>query len=73
MKYITILAILFASCQQKPNPQIKVLENRVDSLLDANHYLQIELNRYQTGYLIFINRNPKAANQLGQIISDETE
>jgi hypothetical protein len=73
MKYITILAILFASCQEKPNPQIKILENRVDSLLDANHYLQIELNRYQTGYLIFINRNPKAANQLGQIISDETE
>jgi hypothetical protein len=57
MKYITILAIFFASCQQKPNPQIKVLENRVDSLLDANHYLQIVLNRYQTGYLIFINRN----------------
>jgi hypothetical protein len=73
MKYITILAILFASCQEKPNPQIKILENRVDSLLDANHYLQIELNRYQTGYLIFINRNPKAANQLGQIISDQTE
>jgi hypothetical protein len=73
MKYITILAILFASCQQKPNLQIKVLENRVDSLLDANHYLQIELNRYQTGYLIFINRNPNAADQLGQIISDETE
>ena len=38
-----------------------------------NFPCQIELNRYKIAYEIFIERNPKAASQFGDIISDETE
>jgi hypothetical protein len=35
--------------------------------------MEIELNRYEIAYRIFTERNPKAAEQYGNIISDETE
>ena len=35
--------------------------------------VQIELGRYQVAYEIFVERNPKAASQYGDIISQETE
>jgi hypothetical protein len=35
--------------------------------------IQIELGRYQVAYEIFMERNPKAASQYGDIISQETE
>jgi hypothetical protein len=35
--------------------------------------IQIELGRYQVAYEIFAERNPKAAEQYGDIISNETE
>jgi len=44
-----------------------------DSLYSENFPCQIELSRFQTAYQIFLRRNPKAASQLGDIISDETE
>ena len=49
------------------------LQNLVDSLHSENYLCQIELNRYQNAYEIFVRRNPKAASQYGDIISNETE
>lgn len=46
-------------------------------LTDSLHWellpAQIELGRYQVAYEIFMERNPKAAKQYGDIISNETE
>jgi hypothetical protein len=49
------------------------LQYRLDSL-DAEMFpMEIELNRYEIAFRIFAERNPKAAEQYGDIISDETE
>jgi hypothetical protein len=55
---------------QKANDSLVVVS---DSLYMENFPCQIELNRYKIAYEIFIERNPKAASQFGDIISDETE
>lgn len=52
---------------------IDSLQHLSDSLYDENYPCQIELNRYQIAYQIFLKRNPKAAEQYGTIISEETE
>lgn len=52
---------------------IDSLQNVVDSLHAENFPCQVELNRYQVAYEIFMERNPKAAKQYGTIISEETE
>jgi len=52
---------------------IDSLQHLADSLYDENYPCQIELNRYQIAYQIFLKRNPKAAEQYGTIISEETE
>lgn len=55
------------------NYKIDSLQRLVDSLDMENYPCQIELNRYQVAYEIFTRRNPKAASQYGDIISEETE
>ena len=52
---------------------IDSLQKRCDSLYDELFPTQIELGRYQVAYEIFMERNPKAAQQYGTIISEETE
>ena len=52
---------------------IDSLQNLTDSLHAENFPCQVELTRYQTAYEIFMERNPKAAQQYGTIISEETE
>ena len=52
---------------------IDSLQKVVDSLHAENFPCQIELNRYQIAYEIFMERNPKAAKEYGSIISEETE
>lgn len=52
---------------------IDSLQNLVDSLYSENFPCQVELGRYQVAYQIFMERNPKAASQYGDIISEETE
>lgn len=53
--------------------KIDSLQNVVDSL-DAELFpVRIELGRYEVAYQIFMERNPKAAEQYGTIISEETE
>ena len=49
------------------------LQHLTDSLHDELFPTQIELNRMRIGYNILLERNPKAAEQLGNIISNETE
>lgn len=52
---------------------IDSLQNLVDSLHSENFPCQVELGRYQVAYQIFMERNPKAASQYGDIISEETK
>ena len=49
------------------------LQKVCDSLYNENYPCQIELSRFQIAYKIFLERNPKAASQYGDIISEETE
>lgn len=52
---------------------IDSLQNLVDSLHAELFPVTVELGRYQVAYEIFMERNPKAAQQYGTIISEETE
>lgn len=55
------------------NVSVKKLESEKDSLYWELFPTQVELGRYQVAYEIFMERNPKAAEQYGTIISEETE
>lgn len=64
----------------KSQDEVKVYKAKCDSLqhvADSFYYelvpIQTELNRYSVAYSIFLKRNPEAAKQYGDIISDETE
>ena len=48
-------------------------QKRSDSLYAELYPAQIELSRYENAYEIFMQRNPDAAKQYGNIISNETE
>jgi hypothetical protein len=52
---------------------IDSLQNLVDSITAENYPCQIELNRYRVAFEIFMRRNPEAAEQYSNIISEETE
>ena len=81
MKYLILAVIsgLVAICyhQRKENVKlnnvIKTLQHEKDSLHSENFPCQIELSRYERAYQIFTERNPKAAEEYGIIISNETE
>ena len=64
---------LLTKTESANNYKIDSLQHLVDSLDMENYPCQIELNRFQVAYEIFMKRNPKAASQYGDIISDETE
>ena len=49
------------------------LQRVSDSLYDENFPCQIELGRYQVAHNIFMKKNPDAASQFSEIISEETE
>ena len=55
------------------NITLDSLRKLLDSVDAENYSSQIELNRYKIAYEIFMKRNPKAASQYGDIISEETE
>lgn len=52
---------------------IDSLQNLSDSLSGELFPKEIELGRYEVAFRIFLERNPKAASQFGDIISQETE
>lgn len=53
--------------------RIKFIEKEKDSLFSELYPAEIELNRFHIAFRILEDRNPKAAEQLGNIISEETE
>jgi len=55
------------------NVELEKKQVQIDSLHNENFPCQIELGRYQVAYQILLERNPKAAEQYGTIISEETE
>ena len=72
---VQVLLICFLQQKElsKLRAEVKVRQTRVDSVHNENFPCQIELGRYQVAYQIFMERNPKAAQQYGTIISEETE
>lgn len=65
---------------EQSQTKVTELTNRVDSLVKKNDSLhselfpsQVELGRYEVAHEIFMERNPKAASQYRDIISNETE
>lgn len=76
-------AVMLANKSEQYNRQeiiVKDLQKQVDSLQVRSDSLywelfpvQVELGRYEIAYEIFMERNPKAAQQYGTIISEETE
>lgn len=52
---------------------IDSLLHTIDSLHSELFPKEIELNRFQVAFELFAQRNPKAAEQYAQIISEETE
>ena len=53
--------------------EVDSLKNLSDSLAMENFPILTQLGRYEIAYEIFNERNPKAASQYGDIISNETE
>ena len=49
------------------------IQHVADSIHNKSYEDEIELNRYQIAFEIFLKRNPKAAEEYGDIISNETE
>jgi hypothetical protein len=49
------------------------MQSIIDSMYAENLINEIELNRYKVAYEIFLERNRKAAEEYGTIISNETE
>jgi hypothetical protein len=89
LSFITLLVHYFnlknelRECQQGNNfiqggdilksHTIDSLQNKCDSLYTELFPAQVQLNRYEIAYEIFLKRNPNAAKEYGTIISEETE
>jgi biopolymer transport protein ExbB/TolQ len=78
--YSTFMLSNASSDLQKQKVEIEQLNKDVDSLTILSDSLsvelfpaQVELSRYQIAFELFAKRNPKAASQYGDIISQETE
>lgn len=78
--FSTLCAITLGVLYSNQVSQVKNLTTKVnelqiisDSLHAENFPCQIQLNRYQIAYEIFLERNRKAAEEYGTIISEETE
>ena len=72
---VSVLLICFLQQKElsKLRAEVKVQTATTDSLHNENFPCQIELGRYQVAYQILLERNPKAAKEYGDIISEETE
>lgn len=80
---VLCLTAFMDSKARNSEKQLKITELKLDSLqrindclsfqLDQAHRFELELNRYEVAYKIFLDRNPRAAEQYGTIISEETE
>jgi hypothetical protein len=76
----TVMLSNSVEAMKEKDTQINQLTKQVDSLEVLSDSLKVELfpvevqlGRYQVAYELFLERNPKAASQFGDIISYETE
>jgi hypothetical protein len=76
----TVMLSNSVGAMKEKDTQINQLTKQVDSLEVLSDSLKVELfpvevqlGRYQVAYELFLERNPKAASQFGDIISHETE
>lgn len=87
-KIITVILVICTLCltavvdvqkrkaeKQLTSVRVKLdsLQRVADSLQDEVLHCEISNGRYEIAYQILLHRNPKAAEQYGNIISDETE
>ena len=77
--WIAIIAFFLLSLNSEPAPVLETAP-KIDSIIKVKDSLhmelmpcEIELNRHRVAFEIFMTRNPKAAEQYGTIISEETE
>lgn len=85
---ITVILVVCMVCltavvdvqKRKAEKELNLIRTKLDSLQHVSDSLEAELYssdqtlyRYEVGYKILMERNPKAASQYGNIISDETE
>ena len=75
---IGLLIQVYSTCKaqkevKKCKNQITFLQYKSDSLNAELYPCQNELDRHIEALHIFMKRNPKAAEQYADIISDETE
>ena len=83
---LSVCFLFFALMSNKPEDKtkekiaIELLKKDRDSLVYLSDSLsgelfpaQIELNRYQIAYKIFLKRDPQGAKMFGDIIANETE
>ncbi len=85
---ITVLLVISILCltafvdvrRQNSERELKTIQFKLDSVQRACDSTQDELlhneisnGRYERAYQILLRRNPRAAEQYGNIISDETE
>ena len=59
--------------EQQITTKCDSLQHVADSLYSKGLADEIELNRYKIAFEIFLEKNPKAAEEYGDIISNETE
>lgn len=62
--------VYFTTIAQKETKEYKEKLQSVEADL---YPCEIELSRHQAAFKIFLKRNPKAAEEYGDIISNETE
>lgn len=87
-KIITIILVICMICltaiidveKRKAEKELTFVRTKLDSLQHVSDsledevlYQEIKNGRYETAYQILLRRNPKAAEQYGNIISEETE
>ena len=78
--YSTFMLGISSSDLKKQKVEIEQLNKDVDSLTIISDSLsvelfpcEVELSRYQIAFELFEKRNPNAASQYNEIISQETE
>jgi hypothetical protein len=59
--------------EQQLTTKCDSIQHIADSIHNKSYDDEIELNRYQIAFEIFLKRNPKAAEEYSDIISNETE
>lgn len=69
----TLMTYLYIDLSKSKIKEIHSLRYLSDSLHADLYPCEIELNRYKIAFEILSIRNPKAAQEYGNIISEETE